>query len=138
MNKEALCVFAGFAYLTNVIDENNGEIPHRLKVLYSQATKITLMYEHTLDESVSTINEIVKEYPKKSIDLLLTSVTVFSEYMEQMRGKKRTFTPMKYEHIKEIQDEIEEELHNNGDKEKVYDTYDFCHWLVKKILLQQK
>jgi len=131
---EALVIFSGFAYLTNVIDKNGGEIPHRLKFIYNRATKIMLMYKDLHDEMIVDINSIVKDYPETEIDLMLCSVSFFSEYYEQMRGKKRTFNPMDYKHIKEIQDEIEDDLASLGQMNKVFDTIDYCHSTVKKIL----
>ena len=132
--REALCIFTGFAYLTNVLDNNGGDIPHELKVIYNKATKIVLMYEDLHTKMIDTVNAIVRDYPKIELDLMLTSVTFFAEYIEQMRGRKRTFNPMDYKHIKRIQDEIEEELFSSGQNKKVYDTYDYCHSTVKKIL----
>ena len=132
--KEALCIFTGFAYLTNILDANGGEIPHRLKIIFYNATKITLMYEHLHDEMIEEVNKIVRNYPNTEIDLMLASVTFFSEYIEQMRGRRRTFNPMEYKHIKAIQDEIEDDLYTHGEKQKVFDTYDYCHDTVKNIL----
>ena len=132
--RESLCIFVGFAYLTNVLDMNGGVIPERIKFMFSKATKIVLMYEEQHDKMIDEVNSIAREYPETEIDLLLTSVCIFSEYIEQMRGKKRTFNPMDYKHIREIQDEIEEELCEAGQQEKVFDTIDYCHSLVKKIL----
>ena len=132
--RESLCIFVGFAYLTNVLDMNGGVIPKRIKFMFNKATKIVLMYEEQHDNMIDEVNSIAREYPETEIDLLLTSVCIFSEYIEQMRGKKRTFNPMDYKHIREIQDEIEEELCEAGQQEKVFDTIDYCHSLVKKIL----
>lgn len=132
--REALCVFVGFAYLTNVLDLNGGVIPDRIKFIFNKATKIMLMYEAWHDKMIEDINSIVKDYPETQIDLMLTSVAIFAEYIEQMRGKKRTFTPMDYKHIKAIQDEIEDDLFLRGEQKKVFDTYDYCNNTVKKIL----
>ena len=41
---------------------------------------------------------------------------------------------MDYKHIREIQDEIEEELFEAGQQQKVFDTIDYCNSLVKQIL----
>jgi len=131
---EALVIFSGFAYLTNVIDKNGGDIPPRLKFIYNRVTKIVLMYKDLHDNMINEINAITREYPETEIDLMLCSVSFFSEYYEQMRGKKRTFNPMDYKHIREIQDEIEEELATLGQMNKVFDTIDYCHSTVKKIL----
>lgn len=132
--REALCIFIGFAYLTNVLYINNGVIPDRLKFIFNRVTKITLMYEEKHDNMIEQSNSIVRDYPETEIDLMLTSVCILSEYVEQMRGRKRTFNPMDYKHIREIQDEIEEELFEAGQQKKVFDTIDYCHSLVKKIL----
>ena len=132
--KEALCIFTGFAYLTNVLDKNGGIIPQRLKFIYNRATKIMLMYKDLHDAMVEEVNEIVKSYPVIEIDLMLASVTFFAEYIEQMRGKKRTFNPIDYKHIQEIQNKIEDELNELGQQQKVVDTYDYCNSTVKKIL----
>ena len=132
--REALCVFVGFAYLTNVLDLNDGVIPDHIKSIYNKATKIMLMYEQCHDDMIEDVNEIVRNYPETEIDLMLASVSMFSEYIEQMRGRKRTFNPMDYKHIREIQDEIEEELCEAGQQKKVFDTIDYCHSLVKQIL----
>ena len=132
--RESLCIFVGFAYLTNVLDMNGGVIPKRIKFMFNKATKIVLMYEEQHDKMIDEVNSIAREYPETEIDLLLTSVCIFSEYIEQMRGKKRTFNPMDYKHIREIQDEIEEELFEAGQQQIVFDTIDYCHSLVKQIL----
>lgn len=136
--QEALVIFTGFAYLTNILDKNGGVIPTRLKFIYNRATKIMMMYEKLHDEMIIEINEITKSYPETEIDLMLCSVSFFSEYYEQMRGKKRTFNPMDYKHIREIQDEIEEDLASLSQMDKVYDTLDYCHSTVKKILGKTK
>lgn len=132
--RESLCIFVGFAYLTNVLDMSGGVIPERIKFMFNKATKIVLMYEEQHDKMIDEVNSIAREYPETEIDLLLTSVCIFSEYIEQMRGKKRTFNPMDYKHIREIQDEIEEELFEAGQQQKVFDTIDYCNSLVKQIL----
>ena len=132
--REALCIFVGFAYLTNVLDINGGVIHERIKFMFNKATKIVLMYKEQHEKMIDDVNSIAKEYPETEIDLLLTSVCIFSEYIEQMRGRKRTFNPMDYKHIREIQDEIEEELYGIGQQKKVFDTLDYCHNVVKKIL----
>ena len=84
--REALCVFVGFAYLTNILDKNGGVIPQRLKFIYNRATKIMLMYEQWHSEMIKEVNDIVFDYPDTDIDLMLTSVSFFAEYIEQMRG----------------------------------------------------
>ena len=132
--REALCVFVGFAYLTNVLDLNDGVIPDHIKSIYNKATKIMLMYEQSHDDMIDDVNEIVRNYPETEIDLMLASVSMFSEYIEQMRGRKRTFNPMDYKHIREIQDEIEDELFSLGQQKKVFETIEYCHSTVKKIL----
>ena len=132
--REALCVFVGFAYLTNVLDLNGGVLHNRIKSIYNKATKIILMYEQCHNDMINDVNEIIKDYPETDIDLMLTSVCIFSEYIEQMRGHKRTFNPMDYKHINEIQNEIEEDLCQIGQQKKVFDTLDYCHNVVKKIL----
>jgi len=132
--REALCIFVGFAYLTNVLDLNDGVIPNRIKFIFNKATKIMHMYQQWHDEMIEDINVIVRDYPETQIDLMLTSVGIFAEYMEQMRGRKRTFHPMDYKHIREIQDEIEDELFQNAEQDKINDTLDYCHLTVKKIL----
>lgn len=132
--REALCVFVGFAYLTNVLDLNDGVIPDHIKSIYNKATKIMLMYEKCHDDMIEDVNEIVRNYPETEIDLMLASVSMFSEYIEQMRGRKRTFNPMDYKHIREIQDEIEDELFSLGQQKKVFETIEYCHSTVKKIL----
>lgn len=132
--REALCIFTAFAYLTNVIENNNGVIPERLKFIYNRSTKIMLMYKQWHEIMIEQINEIVKYYPTTEIDLMLTSVAIFAEYYEQMRGRKRTFNPIDYKHIDEIRNEIESELIELGQQNKVFDTYDYCYSTVKKIL----
>lgn len=132
--REALCVFVGFAYLTNILDKNGGVIPQRLKFIYNRATKIMLMYEQWHSEMIKEVNDIVFDYPDTDIDLMLTSVSFFAEYIEQMRGRKRTFNPIDYRHISEIQNEMEDDLVALGESKKVFDTYDFCHHAVEKIL----
>ena len=65
--REALCVFVGFAYLTNILDKNGGVIPQRLKFIYNRATKIMLMYEQWHSEMIKEVNDIVFDYPDKDI-----------------------------------------------------------------------
>lgn len=132
--REALCVFVGFAYLTNVLDLSDGVIPDHIKSIYNKATKIMLMYEQCHDDMIEDVNVIVKDYTETEIDLMLTSVCIFAEYIEQMRGRKRTFHPMDYADIVKIQDEIEDELFASGQQKKVFDTMEYCHSTVKKIL----
>ena len=53
-----------------------------------------------------------------------------AEYYEQMRGKKRLFTPMSYKEIVDVQDECLEVVST----EVANDTFDVCEILVKGLL----
>ena len=128
MNKEAKVMFLSFIYFALVMEQNE-KIPDKLKRLFYRLSKITRLYEYKLNEVLEQVNAAIKDYPKVDIDYLLASVSIVAFYYEQMKGKKRLFTPLEHSEIIDLMDELLE-----IDDSKANDTFDFCEFVVKKLL----
>lgn len=146
--KEAKILLIAFIYFSLVLEENkkDGEeiLTTKMKNIFHPLAKVTSMYRHLFEETKKTMDEIITEWGKKeNIDFLLLSVTIVSTYYEAFSGKKRSFTPLKIEHIVDIQDECIEMIHGeiknkNEANNMIENTFLFSEFLVNYILNKGK
>ena len=134
MNNQAKVIVASFIYFATVMEKNEivDDIPKGLKKLFRKVAWISEKYSKHLELVTNEINEILKDVDKE-IDFMLISVSLISEYYEQMKGKKRLFTPMSYAEIVDIQDECIELNNKNANS-----TFDVCEILVRGLLNENK
>ena len=119
-----------FIYFSIVMDKNNlsDKIPQKLKNMFRKLAWLTHKYSHNYQNVVDELNVILKPIDKE-IDYMLASITIIAEYYEQMRGKKRYFSPMSWKEINELQNECLELSDSNAG-----DTFDVCELIVKEFL----
>lgn len=121
-------MFLAFIYFALVMEQNE-EIPPKLKRLFFRLSKITSLFKDKLDDVLIDVNEKIKDYEQVNIDYLLASVSIVAFYYEAMKGSKRLFTPLSHKEILELQDELLEISDANAN-----DTFDFCEYVVNKLL----
>jgi hypothetical protein len=136
MKKQRKIIIASFIYFVIVIENNNGEIPPKLKQAYFKVKNIVQgnITGNLSDNSLLQVMEVQKELNKilanidYNIDYLLASVTILAEYYEQLKGKKKYFYPMSHKEILALQDKLLE------DSTAASETFEFCEFLVKELL----
>ena len=130
MNNQAKVLMASFIYFAIVMDKNNlaDNIPEDLKKLFRRLGWVTQKYSHRYQEVNDEMNEILKDVHKE-VDYMLVSVAIIAEYYEQMRGKKRYFSPMSWKEIVNLQNECLELSDKN-----FKDTFDVAELIVRELL----
>ncbi len=130
MDKQAKVIMASFIYFAIVLEKNEtaDKIPESLKTLFRKIAWISEKYKSQTKLVTDDLNEILKD-TDVDVDFMLLSVSLISEYYTQMRGKKRLFTPMKWNEILDMQ----EECMQLSDKNTL-DTFDVAETIVKGLL----
>ena len=130
MNNQAKIMFASFICFAVYIETRKKEMPNNLKKFFRKLAKITKLYEKNLSIVNDELNQILKNVEGDSVDLLLLSVTIVSEYYLQTRGKKTLFYPMSWDEIRDLQDECLEKVDSNTSDT----TFDVAELIVKEML----
>ena len=130
MNPQAKVLFASFIYFSIIMEKNDmlDNIPPNIKKVFKNLSDITKMYSHHYRDITDELNVILKDIDK-DVDYMLLSVSIIAEYYEQMRGRRRYFTPMKWDEIVKLQEECLE----LSDKDAV-DTFDVAELIVERLL----
>ena len=127
MNNQAKIILASFMFFAiSIYDEE--EISPKMRKLFRKLSWLSEKYKHHSKALEDEINIILQPL-NQEVNLMLLSVSLISEYYEQMKGKKRYFTPMSWSEIVDVQDEC---IALN--KTNVDNTFDICEILVKELL----
>lgn len=129
-------IMTAFGFLSIFMEQNKEKLNDNFKRLFRKLAKVTQLYENKIDEFTKSSNEIIKKINfTKDVDYILVSVTIIAEYYEQLKGKKRYFSPLSFKKILQLQEEAIE-YNKNGDI--INDSMDFAELFVKNSLNASK
>ena len=128
---QLLIVFSAFSFFAHFMDINKeNEIDPKLLSLFKTLARLCKCSEEELHTRAEDFNKVIKALPAEEVDFVLLSVSILAEYYQQLKGKKRYYTPMSHDNILELQEECLEDM----PRELWVATFDYAEKLVKLIL----